>query len=57
MSFTQSSRCMRDLGTPVYAKGFFAKILEVFPKERASALFLTVETPVAAGFYTGSVLR
>ncbi|HNL90620.1 MAG TPA: hypothetical protein PKH05_16195, partial [Nitrospira sp.] len=29
--YTVFSRCMRDLGTPVYAKGFFAKILEVFP--------------------------
>jgi hypothetical protein len=27
------ARCMRDLGTPVYAKGFFQSIVETFPKE------------------------
>ncbi len=47
------SRCMRDLGTPVYAKGFFAKILEVFPKEARICVVSHGETPVAAGFLYG----
>jgi FemAB-related protein (PEP-CTERM system-associated) len=47
------SRCMRDLGTPVYAKGFFAKILEVFPKETRICVVSQRETPVAAGFLYG----
>ena len=44
------SRCMRDLGTPVYAKGFFGKILQVFPKETRICVVSHNETPVAAGF-------
>ncbi len=47
------SRCMRDLGTPVYAKGFFGKILEVFPKEARICVVSHGETPVAAGFLYG----
>lgn len=47
------SRCMRDLGTPVYAKDFFAKILEVFPKESRICVVSHGETPVAAGFLHG----
>lgn len=47
------SRCMRDLGTPVYAKGFFAKILEVFPKETRICVVSHRGTPVAAGFLYG----
>lgn len=47
------SRCMRDLGTPVYAKGFFAKILEVFPKEARICVVSHGGTPVAAGFLYG----
>ena len=47
------SRCMRDLGTPVYAKGFFAKILEVFPKEARICIVSHGQTPVAAGFLYG----
>ena len=47
------SRCMRDLGTPVYAKAFFAKILEVFPKEARICVVSHGATPVAAGFLYG----
>lgn len=47
------SRCMRDLGTPVYAKGFFGKILEVFSKEARICIVSHGKTPVAAGFLYG----
>ena len=47
------SRCMRDLGTPVYAKEFFAKILEVFPKEARICIVSHGDVPVAAGFLYG----
>ncbi|NGZ01534.1 MAG: FemAB-like protein, partial [Nitrospira sp. WS238] len=47
------SRCMRDLGTPVYAKGFFAKILEVLPKETRICIVSHRESPAAAGFLYG----
>ncbi len=47
------SRCMRDLGTPVYAKEFFAKILEVFPKEAHICIVSHGDVPVAAGFLYG----
>ncbi len=47
------SRCMRDLGTPVYTKAWFRKILEVFPKESRICVVYHEETPVAAGFLYG----
>ncbi|NGZ98043.1 MAG: FemAB-like protein [Nitrospira sp. WS110] len=47
------SRCMRDLGTPVYAKDFFEKILEVLPKETRICIVSHGETPAAAGFLYG----
>lgn len=47
------SRCMRDLGTPVYAKEFFAKVLEVFPKESRICIVSHSGVPVAAGFLYG----
>jgi len=47
------SRCMRDLGTPVYAKRFFGKILEVFPKDAHICIVSHQDTPVAAGFLYG----
>lgn len=47
------SRCMRDLGTPVYGKDFFAKILDVFPKEACICLVAYEGKPVAAGFLYG----
>lgn len=47
------SRCMRDLGTPVYAKRFFGKILEVFRKDAHICIVSHQDTPVAAGFLYG----
>lgn len=47
------SRNMRDLGTPVYSKEFFAEILQVFSKDaRICAVYLSGQ-PVAAGFVYG----
>ncbi|CAI4032553.1 FemAB-related protein, PEP-CTERM system-associated [Nitrospira tepida] len=43
------SRNMRDLGTPVYGKGFFRTILETFPKETAVCSVSWNGHPVAAG--------
>lgn len=51
--YTVFSRCMRDLGTPVYAKSFFGKILEVFPKDARICVVSHQDTPVAAGFLYG----
>ena len=51
--YTVFSRCMRDLGTPVYAKEFFGKILQVFPKETRICVVSHDDTPVAAGFLYG----
>jgi len=47
------SRCMRDLGTPVYAKSFFAKILEVLSKETRLCVVTHGKATVAAGFLYG----
>ncbi len=47
------SRCMRDLGTPVYAKAFFSKILDIFPKESQICVVSHGGAPVAAGFLHG----
>jgi FemAB-related protein (PEP-CTERM system-associated) len=44
------SRNMRDLGTPVYGKGFFRSILETFPKETAICSVSWNGSVVAAGF-------
>ncbi len=47
------SRNMRDLGTPIYGRSFFAEILKTFPKEtRIGAVYLRGEA-VAAGFLYG----
>jgi FemAB-related protein (PEP-CTERM system-associated) len=43
------SRNMRDLGTPVYGKGFFRTILETFPKETAVCSVSSEGRTVAAG--------
>lgn len=43
------SRNMRDLGTPIYGRGFFRAILTVFPKDAEICLLRTPEgRPVAA---------
>jgi len=47
------SRNMRDLGTPVYGRRFFAAILDEFPKDaRVCAVYLGRQ-PIAAGFLYG----
>ncbi len=47
------SRCMRDLGTPVYEKDFFGVILRAFPKESRICVVSLREVPIAAGFLYG----
>lgn len=47
------SRNMRDLGTPVYDKQFFASILETFPEKAHLAVVRHGDKPVAAGFLLG----
>jgi FemAB-related protein (PEP-CTERM system-associated) len=47
------ARNMRDLGTPVYGKGFFREILQTFPKESKVCVVYHGETPLAAGFLYG----
>jgi len=42
------ARNMRDLGTPVYAPGFFARILDRFPEEARVFCVFGGERPVAA---------
>lgn len=47
------SRNMRDLGTPVYRKDFFAAILTAFPKAATIAVVRYDGNPVATGFLYG----
>jgi FemAB-related protein (PEP-CTERM system-associated) len=47
------SRNMRDLGTPVYRKQFFAAILSAFPKDATIAVVRYEGNPVATGFLYG----
>lgn len=47
------SRCMRDLGTPVYEKGFFRAIIDAFPKETRLFVVSLQQKPLAAGFVYG----
>jgi serine/alanine adding enzyme len=44
------ARNMRDLGTPVYPKRFFAAILETFPRETRIVVVRLSGRPVAAAF-------
>lgn len=44
---------MRDLGTPVYPRNFFANILKHFPSSTWICTILLNEQPVAAGFICG----
>ena len=44
---------MRDLGTPVYPKAFFAYILERFPAQTWINTVYLGNTPVASGFLAG----
>jgi FemAB-related protein (PEP-CTERM system-associated) len=47
------SRCMRDLGTPVYKKHFFRTIVETFPKEAMLSVVSLNGMPLAAGLLYG----
>ncbi len=47
------ARTMRDLGTPVYGKNFFANVLETFPKEARIVTVYFRSKPVAAGIPYG----
>ncbi|MEO5957336.1 MAG: FemAB family XrtA/PEP-CTERM system-associated protein [Nitrospiraceae bacterium] len=47
------SRNMRDLGTPVYRKDFFAAILTTFPKAATVVIVRYEGNPVATGFLYG----
>src|SRR4029078_11946054 len=47
------ARCMRDLGTPVYEKGFFQSIVETFPKEARLCVVTLKGVPLASGLLYG----
>ena len=47
------TRCMRDLGTPVYEKMFFQSIVEAFPKEARLCVVSLKGMPLASGFLYG----
>ena len=47
------ARNMRDLGTPVYGRRFFAEILRVFPDDSFICRVRHGDTTVAASFLTG----
>ena len=47
------ARCMRDLGTPVYEKGFFQSIVEIFPKEVRLCVVSLKGMPLASGLLYG----
>jgi FemAB-related protein (PEP-CTERM system-associated) len=47
--FAVFARNMRDLGTPVYPRRFFARILELFPKQARIIVVDLRGEPVAAG--------
>ena len=51
--FEVFSRNMRDLGTPVYPKAFFASILHRFPEATRIVTVYAGARPVAAGFLAG----
>jgi serine/alanine adding enzyme len=44
------ARNMRDLGTPVYARRFFAEIVAAFPERARIHVVSLKTTPIAAGF-------
>ena len=48
--YTVFARNMRDLGTPVYARGFFADVLHTFPDRARLTIVRLGDRPVAAGF-------
>lgn len=48
--YTVFARNMRDLGTPVYGKQFFAEVLQAFPDDSKIVSVYLEGQPVAAGF-------
>ncbi len=51
--YTVFSQNMRDLGTPVYGKSFFRKILQTFPQHSKIVIIGMGKRPVAAAFLLG----
>ena len=53
------SRNMRDLGTPVYARGFFEDVLRTFPDRARIMVVRLKDIPVAAGltYRTGTMVE
>lgn len=47
------ARNMRDLGTPVYSKLWFAELLRAFPNKTSLHVVYIKEKPVSAGFLIG----
>jgi len=47
------ARNMRDLGTPVYSRGFFHTMLKVFPEDNFICVVRHQDKPVAASFLLG----
>ena len=47
------ARCMRDLGTPVYEKGFFQSIIQTFPKDVRLCVVSLKGVPLASGLLYG----
>lgn len=47
------SRNMRDLGTPVYSKAFFANVLESLPSQATIAILFHQSEPVSCAFLIG----
>jgi len=52
--YTVFAENMRDLGTPVYPKSFFAEMLAAFPTEASLFAVYLGGAPVAAGFVLGA---
>jgi FemAB-related protein (PEP-CTERM system-associated) len=48
--YTVFARNMRDLGTPVYARAWFAEVLAAFPDRARIIVVRLKDEPVAAGF-------
>lgn len=55
--YTVFSRNMRDLGTPVYSRRLFERILDAFADEASITVVMLDEEPVAAAFLIASGTR
>ena len=56
--YTILAKSWKELGTPIYRKSFFQKILEVFPDKSIIFVVFQRDTPVAAafnGYYNGVI--